>query len=204
MVIQLPKPDEDNLFSLEKAFRLRETKREYSESAITLHHLSKLLHAAQGKRTDSNKLLTPSAQEQYPLTIHVVIKNVLDVSEGLYQYDNMNHSLALIEAGQFSESLEKTAIGEQAWVSNAVVVFVLSSDIQSMNKHFAAQKPLNQRGERYCYIEVGAVAQNVQLQATALNIGMVLVGGFDNDQVKSVLQISDELEPSAFLCLGNV
>ena len=204
MVIDLPQPIENKLFSLSKAFKSRETKREYLDKAISLQHLSTLLFAAQGKRAGSNKLFAPSAQEQYPLTLNIVIKNVTGLSEGLYQYNTENHSLSLIETGQFSKPLEEAAIGEQAWVSQAAVIFIVCSDIQSMNKHFAEQQPLNQRGERYCYIEVGAVAQNVQLQSTTLDIGMVLVGGFNNEHVKTVLKLSFNQEPSALLCLGNI
>jgi len=189
MLINLPNPNKDNHFSLEQAFKLRETKREYLDTEISLDNLSKLLHTAQGKRSKDGKLFTPSAQEQYPLTIYLVIKNVDGISQGLYQYNNSEHSLILIEDGHFSRSLESTAIGEQPWISKAAVVIILASNIQSMNKHFADQVPLKQRGERYSYIEVGAVAQNVQLQATALDVGMVLVGGFDNERVKTVLKL---------------
>jgi nitroreductase len=63
---------------------------------------------------------------------------------------------------------------------------------------------LKKHGERYNYIEVGAIAQNMQLQGVALNIGMVLVGGFNNEGVKTILKLPPELEPSALLCFGNV
>ena len=204
MHIKLPKSNQDNLYSLENALRHRETKREYLDTPISLYHLSKLLYAAQGIRSDHGKLVTPSAQEQYPLSTFVVIRNVMDVAEGLYEYDNADHSLLLREEGYFSKTLEAAAIGDQAWVANAALIIVLASNIQSMNTHFAEQAPLNKRGERYCYIEVGAAAQNVQLQGTALDIGMVLVGGFDNERVKTVLNLPSELEPSALLCLGNI
>jgi len=204
MLIKLTRSNEDDFYSLEKAFRLRETKREFLKRSISLEHLSKLLHAAQGKRLNGNKLVAPSAQEQYPLSTYIVAKNMDEVAEGIYQYDNSAHTLKLKEKGQFSDALAEAAIGEQPWLANASAIIVLASNIQSMNQHFAEQKPFKQRGERYCYIEVGAVAQNVQLQGTALGIGMVLVGGFDNERVKAVLKLPSELEPSALLCLGNV
>jgi hypothetical protein len=33
---------------------------------------------------------------------------------------------------------------------------------------------------------------------------MVLVGGFNNEAVKTILKLPPELEPSALLCFGNV
>lgn len=204
MVINLPEPDKDKLFSLDKAFKLRESKRKYLDNPISLKHLSKLLHAAQGFRGNDNKLTAPSAQEQYPLATYIIANNVTDTNEGLYQYINSDHSIKLINMGSFSDALKEAAIGEQAWIAKATMIIVLASHIQHMNQHFSSQPPLNQRGERYCYIEVGAVSQNIQLQATALDIGMVLVGGFDNKRVKSILNLPMQLEPAALLCLGNV
>ena len=117
---------------------------------------------------------------------------------------NSDHSIVKIETGEFSKQLEDAAIGEQPWVGNAAAIIILAGNIQSMNQHFSEQPPLNKRGERYNYIEVGAAAQNMHLQATALDIGMVLVGGFNNDKVKTILKLSPKLEPSAFICIGNV
>jgi SagB-type dehydrogenase family enzyme len=182
----------------------RATKREYLDNELSLSNLSQLLFSAQGLRGDDNKLLAPSAQEQYPLSAFIAVNRVSDVDKGLYLYENSDHSILKQENGDFSELLENAALGEQPWVSKAAAVIVLAGNINSMNQHFSEQPPLNKRGERYNYIEVGAVAQNIQLQGTVLNIGMVLVGGFDNERVKTILKLSPGLEPSALLCLGNV
>jgi SagB-type dehydrogenase family enzyme len=204
MIIKLPRQQSENSISLESALSQRETKREYLGSPLALENLSKLLFSAQGMRGSGNKLLAPSAQEQYPLSTFIVVNRVADIDAGLYQYRNSDHSLLEIEKGYFSEALEKSAIGKQPWVSNAAGVIVLAANITSINQHFYEQPPLNQRGERYAYIEVGAVAQNIQLQGTALDIGMVLVGGFDNDKVRTILKLPQQLEPAALLCIGNV
>ena len=204
MKIKLPDPASDSSFSLESALTQRETKREYLDTPLSLAHLSRLLFVAQGRRGSDSKRLAPSAQEQYPLSSFVVANRVEDIDAGLYQYENLDHALVALNSGAFSQQLEDAAIGEQPWVGNAAAIVIVAGNIQSMNQHFSEQPPLNKRGERYNYIEVGALAQNMQLQATALNIGMVLVGGFDNEKVKTLLNLSPELEPSALLCVGNV
>ena len=204
MIIKLPQQKKVSSISLESVFIQRETKREYLDSSLSLSNLSQLLFSGQGIRDNRSKLLTPSAQEQYPLTTFVAVNRVSDIAAGLYQYKNSNHSMVELEKGCFSEPLEKSAIGEQPWVASAAAVIILTGNIQAMNRHFSEQPPLNTRGERYTYMEVGAVAQNIQLQGIALNIGMVLVGGFDNEIVKTILKLPPELEPSALLCVGNV
>ncbi len=204
MKIKLPQQETENSISLESAFRKRETKREYLDTPISLTKLSQILFAAQGRRGNDNKLTAPSAQGQYPISTYIVVNKVSGLTPGLYQFDNSDHSLVEMKTGLISEQLEEAALGEQAWVGNAAAIVVLAGNIQSMNQHFSEQPPLNKRGERYNYIEVGAIVQNMQLQGTALDIGMVLVGGFNNDKVKTILSLPTELEPSALVCMGNI
>jgi SagB-type dehydrogenase family enzyme len=61
-----------------------------------------------------------------------------------------------------------------------------------------------ERGVRYAHMEVGHVAQNVYLQAGALNLGTVLVGAFDDRAVKRVLQLPQEEEPLGLMPLGRL
>jgi SagB-type dehydrogenase family enzyme len=193
-----------NSMSIEAAILGRETRREYLNFPLSLQKLSMLLFAAQGFRGNESKLVTPSAHEQYPLSIYVVAENVESVGTGLYKYHNKEHSLAEIKKGKFASVLERTALGDQPWVGNAAAIVVLAGDIQSMNHHFSEQPPIGTRGERYSYIEVGAASQNIQLQGTALGVGMVLVGGFNNGAVQEALDLPLNIEPCALICMGNV
>lgn len=204
MKVALPDPDSSRSMSIETALRERKTKREYLPSSITLKNLSILLFAAQGKRGDGEKLTAPSAQEQYPMSVFIVANRVCDIESGIYQYEVANNAIQLLSKGNYGEMLGKTAIGDQPWVANSAATIVLAANIESMKKHFSEQAPLNERGERYVYIETGAIAQNIQLQGTSLGIGMVLVGGFDNNHAKSLLNLQSQLEPTALLCVGNV
>ena len=203
VIIKLPQSTQEKSISLDSALRQRATSREYLDTPLSLLNLSQLLFAAQGRRGGGEKRLAPSAQEQYPLSTFFVAHSVAGIAAGLYRYQNSDHSLAELEKGHFSGLLEAAAIGQQPWLETAAAVIVLAGNIEAMNRHFAEQPPLKQRGERYVYMEVGAAAQNVQLQATALDIAMVLVGGFDNEAVKSLLKLPTDIEPCALLCVGN-
>ena len=203
MKIRLPKCDSRKPGSLESAIIQRETRREYLDTPLTIEKLSELLFAAQGMRGDGTKRVSPSAHEQYPIFTYLVSSRVAEVDHGIYQYDNVSHTISELNRGSFSTSLGNATLGEQPWVNNAPAIVVFAANIQSMNHHFADQPPINARGERYCYIEIGAIVQNMQLRGTALDIGMVLVGGFNNKEVKSILQLPHSLEPAALVCVAN-
>ena len=61
-----------------------------------------------------------------------------------------------------------------------------------------------ERGVRYVHMEAGHVAQNVYLQACSLNLGTVLVGAFDDREVKRVLQLPQDEEPLGLMPLGRL
>jgi len=58
--------------------------------------------------------------------------------------------------------------------------------------------------QRYVYMEVGAVAENIYLQGRVLNIGTVFVGAFDDARVKKVVDAEKSENPLAILPLGKI
>ena len=60
-----------------------------------------------------------------------------------------------------------------------------------------------QRGRRYVHMEVGHAAQNVYLAATARDLGTVMVGAFDDDQVRKVLTLPADHEPLGLMPIGR-
>jgi nitroreductase len=71
-----------------------------------------------------------------------------------------------------------------------------------MQDHFHEQPPCGKRGDRYVLLESGAIAQNVHLLATALELGAVLVGGFDDNMVTRALDLPRNIKPTALICIG--
>ena len=51
--------------------------------------------------------------------------------------------------------------------------------------------------------EVGHAAQNVHLQAAALELGTVVVGAFDDAEVKRVLALAANEEPLCLMPVGK-
>jgi SagB-type dehydrogenase family enzyme len=59
------------------------------------------------------------------------------------------------------------------------------------------------RAERYVHIEVGHAAQNLLLEAVALDLAGVPVGAFEDDQVIQVLQLSSDELPLYLIPVGH-
>jgi nitroreductase len=53
------------------------------------------------------------------------------------------------------------------------------------------------------YMEGGHAAQNVYLQAQSLKLGTVTLGGFKDEDVKKVLNLSEKEQPIYIMPLGR-
>lgn len=53
------------------------------------------------------------------------------------------------------------------------------------------------------HMEAGHAAQNLCLQATAMNLGMVTVGAFHDDHVRKVLSLPSEEQPLYIIPVGR-
>ncbi len=73
---------------------------------------------------------------------------------------------------------------------------IISADYERTTSHYG------QRGIRYVHMEVGHVGQNISLQAVAMNLGTVMIGAFDDKQVKEILGIEEE--PLYIIPVGRV
>ncbi len=65
-------------------------------------------------------------------------------------------------------------------------------------------KKYGDRARRYTRIETGHAAQNVYLQATALGLGTVIVGAFQDAEVQEVLGLPEDHAPLALMPVGHL
>jgi SagB-type dehydrogenase family enzyme len=183
---KLPLPRLTSSISVEEAISKRRSVREYKDSSLSLAELSQLLWAAQGI-TDSTTYpgralrAAPSAGALYPLEVYAVVGNVTGLAPGIYKYKCASHDLETISLGDARTELAGAAVGRGALTQAAV-------DIVWTAVYERCAKKYQERAELYVPIEVGHSAENVFLQATALNLGAVVMGAFYEDKVQAVLK----------------
>lgn len=201
-MITLPPPRLSGPCGLESLLRLRRSTRAYAARPLTPAQAGQLLWAGQGVVAAEGRRTVPSAGAEYPLTLWLAVREVQGLQEGLYRYNPANHVLSLERNGALATALAEVALEEQPWLSAAPAVILVSGDAASIGYHFAEQPPKGQRGARYFAMETGAAAQNIALQATALGLGAVLVGGFDDEGLGRLLGLGEGEDPLAMLAVG--
>lgn len=194
-LIMLPKVRLKGQISVEEAIKRRESVRSYRDAPISLSMLSQLLWAAQGITREGGGRSAPSAGATYPLTIYVAVGNVTGLEPGFYRYLPREHGLEQISKQDIRYELALASL-MQLWMAKAPVVLIVAANYERTTSRYG------ERGIRYVHIEVGAVCENVHLQAVALDLGTVIVGAFEDESVKKILQVKEE--PLALMPVGRI
>ena len=188
--------------TLAEAFRARRSVRAYDARTLESGRLLQLFQAGQGITAGDGKRAVPSAHALYPLMLFLAAGRVEGLGVGLHQYDPADNVLSQISSGDLRPGLVAAALEDQPWIAEAPATIVIAADTARAVAAFAEQPPDGRRGLRYVYLEAGALMQNVCLQAAALGLGTVFVGGFDDAKTASVLNLPISFEPVGMICVG--
>ena len=195
---ELPKPLMDGNISIERTLLTRRSIRTYSGEALTITEVSQLLWAAQGvTRTEYSFRTVPSAGALYPLETYIVVGDVDNLSPGAYHYTPEHHQLNKVLNGDIRRELAVSALG-QTWVLEGAINIIFTSIFERTTKIYG------ERGIRYVYMEVGHAAQNVYLQAVALDLGTVVIGSFYDDRVRDILKLPLNEQPLYIMPVGRI
>ena len=182
---------------LEELLQQRRSIRQYSDAPLTRDEVMKLLWAGQGITSDRGFRTAPSAGALYPLELYVVAGNVDDLTPGIYKYNPVNNDLTLVREGDVRAGLAAASLG-QGSVANGAIDIVIAAVYERTEIKYGS------RGERYVYIEVGHAAQNICLEATALGLGLVTVGAFDDAEVAEIVGMSQDESPLYVIPVGRI
>lgn len=190
--MRLPLPDSEGPLSLEQVIFRRRSVRHFQKRPLNGQQLSQLLWAAQGVTGEVEGFTVrcaPSAGALYPIRIYVADRT------GLRQYSPTEHALRFLTSDDRRGQLSAAAWG-QASVREAAVNIILVAD------YLVATSKYGERGVLYVHMEAGHIAQNIHLEATALSLGSVPVGAFEDDKVKNILALSIEETPLYIIPVG--
>ena len=183
--------------SLEELLRQRRSIRDYADAPLTQDEVMKLLWAGQGITRAWGGRTAPSAGALYPLELYVVVGNVENLAPGVYRYDPRQNKLSLVKEGDVRNTLVLASLGQSS-VADAAIDIVIAAVYKRTTVKYGS------RGERYVHIEVGHAAQNICLEATALDLGLVTIGAFEDTAVAKIIGMSGEEVPLYVIPVGRI
>ncbi|HUV80362.1 MAG TPA: SagB/ThcOx family dehydrogenase [Candidatus Bathyarchaeia archaeon] len=194
--IKLPEPRYTSNTSVEEALSQRRSIRAYSGETLTIEDVSQLLWAAQGITSAGGGRTAPSAGALYPLELYLVVGDVEGIDKGVYKYILEEHELEKVKDGDIRAELADAALG-QACVRDAAIDIVFTAVYERTTGKY------RERGIRYVQMEAGHAAQNIYLQAVALDLGTVVIGAFVDGEVKEIMKMQEQETPLYIMPVGR-
>ena len=189
-IIRLPQPNVKGGTSLVENLAKRRSVREFASKHLSIQQIGQLLWAAQGITEERWGLRTaPSAGALYPLEIYVVLP------AGIYHYNPQRHELKRVIEGDRRFELQNATLGQEA-IGTAPAVFVFVAVYERTAVKYG------DRATRYVHIETGHACQNMLLQATALALGGVPIGAFNDERIADVLKLAKNANPLYLVPVG--
>jgi SagB-type dehydrogenase family enzyme len=195
--VTLPAPDAVSSVSVEQGFARRRSVRAFDDAPITLKQLSQLLWAAQGISHPDGFRTAPSAGALSPLELYVLAGDVTGLAQGVYKYQAAAHKLIRTGSGDLRADAARAALG-QSWIADSRAIMVIAAVFRRTTAKYG------KRGERYVHMEAGHAAQNVYLQATALDLGTTVIGAFDDERLHALVRMAMDEAPLSLLPLGRL
>lgn len=203
----LPQPRLSSDVSVEETMQNRRSVRFYEDSPLTIAEVSQLLWSAYGLSypvEDAPYFLrgglrtAPSAGALYPLELYLVARNVTDLDPGIYWYKSETHELMLISSEDCWEEFSNAGFN-QLHFETAAAAIVYSAVFERCTEIYG------DRGrDRYVCMDLGHSAENVYLQAYALEIGTCAIGAFSDLALKQVIRMTRAEVPLYIMPLGKV
>ncbi len=193
--VRLPPPKVGTTLSLEQALARRRSVRDFRKDPLTLEQLSQVLWAAQGSSDAAGHRTAPSAGALYPLELYALVGDVIGLEPGVYKFRAAEHDLVHTGDGDRRAEAAGIALG-QSWIAASAAILVVAAVFARTTVKYG------RRGERYVHMEAGHAAQNVYLQATALDLGVTVVGAFDDERLHALVGMDPDEAPLSLLPLG--
>jgi SagB-type dehydrogenase family enzyme len=181
-IFKLPSPQKDLEFPLMKALALRRTKRRWKDENLSDQEIANLLWAACGITAEEtirskSKRTAPSARNSQTIRIYVALEN------GLFRYDEKNHSLILIMNKDIREY-----IGNQKIMKSAPLGLIYVSDFSRLKGYVGIN---DNRKWFVAGTEARFISQNVYLYCALTQLSTAIIGLVDLDKLHQIMELPE-------------
>lgn len=176
--------------TLEHALLTRRSHRQFTTRPLSEREVSQLLWSAQGVTASWGGRTAPSAGALYPLELYLL------TPDGLRHYLPAGHRVELLTREDLRAAAAAAALHQPAVRTATLVIVVTAVFARTTDKY-------GERGRRYVHLEAGHAAQNALLAATALGLGSVPIGAFDDQALGSALKLPSDHAPLYLIAIGH-
>lgn len=187
--VALPSPERGDA-SLDGALGRRRSIRSFVDDPLADDELAHLLWATQGRTAGWGGRTAPSAGALYPLEVYVA------TAGGLVRYVADGHRGEELTMDDRRGAIAD-AVASDETARGAPALFVITAVVARTAAKYG------DRAERYAILEGGHACQNLLLEATAMGLGAVPLGAFDDDDVRAAIGADDDELPLYVVPIGE-
>jgi SagB-type dehydrogenase family enzyme len=199
--VALPREVPASERTLDDVLESRETARSFTQGAIPLNSLAKILFLSYGVTRDNVGTtfprpfrVVPSGGALYPLELYLMATAVDGLEPGLYHYDPEHHVLTVLNSETGLEKISPFFVQTELVKNASAILFVTAIFFRSTFKY-------GDRGYRFVLLEAGHLAQNAILTASDLGLAAAPVGGFLDRDVDEFLGVDGVNESTVYTLL---
>lgn len=185
----LPSPSSGSM-SLDEVLRDRRSIRSFTGEPLDTDEVAHLLWSAQGRTAGWGGRTAPSAGALYPLEVYAA------TADGSVRYVAEGHRVEQLGAEDRRGPIADAVAGGDT-ARGAPALFVITAVVARTAEKYG------DRAERYAILEAGHACQNLLLEATALGLGAVPMGAFDDDGLRSALGVGHDEQPLYVVPIGR-
>lgn len=204
-LVPLPRKEEWHIpfCDLSDAIALRESRRNFLSTSLTLDELAFLLWSTQGVRSQLHEAAVlrtvPSAGCRHPFETYLAVMRIETLFPGIYRYLPLNHALVLEKVcADLMERLTPATRG-QRFAGEAAVTFIWSAIPARAEWRYA------EASYKVIALDAGHICQNLYLSCEAISAGACAIAAYNQDLVDELIGVDGSEEFSVYLAaVGRV
>ena len=182
LTIKLPPPQKGLDFPLMKSLELRRTRRKWKDTSLSDQELSNLLWAACGITVEEtskskSKRTVPSARNSQTIKIYIALGN------GLFRYDEENHSLIQI----FEDDIREH-ISNQKMMKSTPAGLIYVADYSKLKGYVGTD---DNRKWFIAGTETGFISQNVYLYCASAKLNTAVIGLVNREKLQEIMGLKE-------------
>ena len=189
-----------------EAINNRESRRQYTDEALSLEELSFLLWTTQGvKGLIRDGLLTlrtvPSGGCMHPFETYLIINRVESIKPGLYRYIATEHKLLFIKDldPEKMPEIASDIFNRQTFIGKGAVVFIWTA------RPYRTEYRYGEDSLKDILMSVGHICQNLYLACEDIKAGTCAIVAYQQDKVDQFVGVDGNDEIALYLApVGKV
>ncbi|RFA31980.1 hypothetical protein CAI16_19315 [Virgibacillus dokdonensis] len=195
--IHLPKfeAEQDKTYSLGEVLLRRTNVQTFKDIEMKKNTFNRIIYNAfsnmkkEANNVDYDKdILNLLRGLGYPFNVYLLIFNVEGLEPGIYHYNIQDHSLGLIDKGDFRKDLQKVLIGQSAPLTSSFAL-LLTVDYRQKQWRYRHEREL-----RNTYLASAQITQQFILSATENDAFCNLTPASQDRYASQLLKLDDKYE----------